>query len=295
MGNLVKIYPRIKPSIVAIASRISKSKDFPEIIGTGFIARHDGIIFTNKHVINYIEKKIPRVKGSRDWPAMVLYFHVMQNGDLAVATFDIEGVSSFKRTKPVEGNYYGPETPDLAIIHIEVKNLPTLDISPQFNLLEGSEVAVAGFPLGEHLLRAPEGWIHQMSPTLQSGVVSAILPFPCDNPHAFLFDVVAVGGSSGSPIFNPENGEVVGMLYAGFSGTSLTHGVPSNVLLDVLKMIDQNTKFKSRGKNYDSIEEIFKKRKIEIMNPRSMEGLQLETIKKEDINFPPNDSPTKTS
>lgn len=287
MSNLIQTYQRIKPAVVAIASRFSKSLDFPEIIGTGFIARHDGIIFTNKHVIEHIEKKLPRVKGSVDWPAVVLYCHTMPNGDLALVSLDIKGVTDFQRDKPVEGNYYGPDIPDLAIIHVEAKNLPSLTISSQFNLLEGSVVAVAGFPLGTTLLRASEGWIHQISPTLQTGIISAILPFSCNNPHAFLFDVVAVGGSSGSPVFCPESGEVFGILYAGFNGTSLTYAVLSNVIFEIFRMLDQNTELKVQSEKYDSIEEILKKRNVEIMRPRSAEGMQLSKINKGQLDFSP--------
>jgi len=37
-------YQELKKTIVAICPRISRTPDFPEIIGTGIIIRSDGII-----------------------------------------------------------------------------------------------------------------------------------------------------------------------------------------------------------------------------------------------------------
>ena len=51
MEKFSKIYQKIKPSIVAIASKVSRNPELPDIIGTGFIARSDGVIITNDHVI----------------------------------------------------------------------------------------------------------------------------------------------------------------------------------------------------------------------------------------------------
>jgi len=59
--QFIKIYPTLKPSIVAIASKVFSNPEFPDIIGTGFVAREDGIIFTNNHVVQAISK-LPRLK-----------------------------------------------------------------------------------------------------------------------------------------------------------------------------------------------------------------------------------------
>jgi len=113
---------------------------------------------------------------------------------------------------------------------------------------------LSGFPMGTDTLRAP-GWVHQLSPTLQSATVSAILPFPSEFPHAVLLDLMIQGGSSGSPVFVIETGEVAAIAYAsltnsrtlkGESGvlilgenTSLTLAVPSPLLTQVLGQLDK--------------------------------------------------------
>jgi S1-C subfamily serine protease len=106
--------------------------------------------------------------------------------------------------------------------------------------------------MGIRTLRAP-GWLHQISPTLQRGIISAVLPFPCANPHALLLDCVVEGVSSGSPVFN-EAGDVIGMVYAGIpeqnvlrgdsaalaynTPTAHTLAVPGHLLRDIVDKFD---------------------------------------------------------
>ncbi len=88
--------------------------------------------------------------------------------------------------------------------------------------------------MGTDALMAP-GWIHQLTPTLQRGIVSAVLPFPCSTPHAYSVNVMVQGGASGSSVFLCDTGAVVGVLYAGLNDYALTlknkdlHLVPTNI------------------------------------------------------------------
>jgi len=281
-----KIYPTLKSSIVAIASRVSRNPEFPDIIGTGFIARQDGIILTNDHVIKAI-KKLPRLKNAtpNQWPVVVLYFNWVPDKGIMIIPFDVKGVGVLKREKPIEGYNYGPDIPDLGFIHVHIKNLPALKIAEKLDLKEGDEVVMAGFPMGTDALRAP-GWLHQLTPTLQSGIISAILPFPCDNPHAILLNIMSQGGSSGSPVFNPTTGEVIGIGYAGIvepktitgrygtliyeNNTSLTFAIPAKIIYDIYKMIDRVEEFKNMDvSKFDTIESLISKREVKVHLPKT--------------------------
>ena len=248
-----KTYKELKPAIVAIISRISQRPDFPDIIGTGFIAHEDGIVITNNHVIEAI-KKLPRRKGAPDdeWPIRVMYLHDMPGKGVGKLFFDVEAIATLGREKPVEGYHYGPEIPDIGFIYVKVKGLPKLEIEKIFDLEEGDEIYTAGYPLGTRTLRAP-GWIHQINPVLQKGILSAIQPFPCDKPHGILINVMSQGGASGSPIFNPKTNKVTALLYGGIidwkgiplqnnvqlpyqNGTALTLAIPAYIVSEIFEM-----------------------------------------------------------
>ncbi|WP_231714638.1 S1 family peptidase [Desulfonema ishimotonii] len=88
-------------------------------------------------------------------------------------------------------------------------------------LTEGLDVATAGFPMGSRALEGPDG-LYQLCPTLQRGIISAVLPFPGRRPKAFSVQIMTHGGASGSPVFLPDSGRVVGVLYAALSDTART-------------------------------------------------------------------------
>jgi hypothetical protein len=136
----------------------------------------------------------------------------------------------------VKGNYYGPKAPDLGLLHVEMRGLPRLELASSQKCVEpGVKVATVGFPMGTKALKAP-GYVHQLTPTLQDGIVAAVLPFPCKTPHAFMLNMMSVRGASGSPVFLPDSAKVIGVLYEGlneirctsFQNLPLAYSVPTN-------------------------------------------------------------------
>lgn len=277
-------YLAVKPSIVAIASRIWSNPEFPDIVGTGFIARPHGVILTNEHVVKAVER-LPRQKdwAPTEWPADVLYLHLIPGRGMAIIKLPIVGVGALNAQPGATGFNYGTETPDLGFIHVKASGLQPLKIAERFALEEGDEVMVAGFPMGTRTLRAP-GWVHQLSPTLQSGIVSCILPFRCENPHAIMLDIMVQGGSSGSPVLDPENSEVVGVVYAGlfeekdmggdgaliYKNTSHTLAIPANQINAALKAADLNVEFRRAVEGGPSIDEIIASSELVIHPPKTL-------------------------
>jgi S1-C subfamily serine protease len=296
------LYKKLKPSVVAIVGRISSRPDFPDIIGTGFIAGEDGIVVTNNHVIKAIEK-LPRKKGASDdeWPIWILYLQDMGEKGMGMIFLEVEGVGTLGREKPIEGYHYGEEIPDIGIIYVKAKGLPFLEVEDSFGANEGEEVFISGFPMGTKTLRAP-GWIHQISPVLQRGIISAIQPFPCDKPHGLLIEAMTQGGSSGSPIFNSQTGKVTALLYGGImewdairvskevalpyrNNTALTTAIPAYLVSDILKMAANPRDMGRDTSKHRTLQQIIEETPQAIHAPKT-NAPGAEVIPPSDIEFP---------
>jgi S1-C subfamily serine protease len=234
-------YRQVKRSIVAFTLKynpVFDPKDPPPlwstIVGTGFVVGADGIVATNAHVARMFGK-LPKPPGTSpdEWPVQAVMLHMTSQGIVEVP-LELIGVGLISGFTPGK-HYYGPkEGPDLAFVHLKVRGLPTVEIDSSTLVEEGMELATAGFPMGTDALTAP-GWLHQLTPTLQRGIVSAVLPFVCESPHGYAINVMSQGGSSGSPVFSTETGAVVGVLYGGLHDFDVTleqkepYKVPTNI------------------------------------------------------------------
>ena len=277
--SLTKTYNNIKKSIVAFVPKYIPIKEnesppeFPPIFGTGFVVREDGLIATNDHVVKSIGKlwKPPDLPKN-DWGIEAILFNLTEKGSLEVS---LKVLGVFQIGQFIPGTvYYGPKIPDIAFIRVKAKGLPTLEIDNSTRLEEGLEVATAGYPMGTDALMAP-GYLHQVTPTLQKGIISAILPFFCPTPHAFTINIMTQGGASGSPVFIPDTGKVIGILYAGLNDftrtvvqkdiykmpTCISYVVPSHFLINSLKNIEDNPQVKL-PKDTKSIDELIKSTKV---------------------------------
>jgi len=260
--SLQEVYPNIRRSVVAFVPKVFPAWDekgnpppFPPIIGTGFVVRSDGVIATNDHVIRTFSKLKNYSQDAKDnWPVFAMLFHQVDEGILEVP-LEVIGVVVVSNFKP-GGIYYGPPKPDVGFVHVKATGLPAVTIDSITLLKEGIEVATAGFPMGRDALTAP-GWLHQITPTLQKGIISAVHPFPCKTPHGFSVNVSVQGGASGSPVFVPDTGSVIGMLFASLGDlektkkgdfvrvpTAISHAVPAHYMVNLLHQFDHDERFK---------------------------------------------------
>ncbi|QEI06113.1 Do family serine endopeptidase [Pigmentiphaga aceris] len=167
--------------------------------GSGFIVANDGVILTNAHVVKGAKEVVVKLTDRREFQAKVL------------------GID---------------EKTDIAVLKIDAKNLPVVQIGKVSDVQVGQWVVAIGSPYG-------------LENTLTAGVVSATgRSLPDDSAVPFIQTDVAVNpGNSGGPLFNLR-GEVVGInsqIYSqtgGFQGLSFS--IPIDVASRVQTQIQQN-------------------------------------------------------
>jgi S1-C subfamily serine protease len=187
---------RTRPSIVGIGT-VQKTRRPPaRLVGTGFVVGDGRHVITNAHVI-------PKEINS----AKLEY----------LAVFTGKG-NSPKARKAVKVKV--DETHDLVLLRIEGKPLPALSLGRSSQVRVGEEYAFTGFPLGV---------IFGLHPVTHRGIISAITPIALQanaasqldpaqirrlrSPYnVFQLDATAYPGNSGSPLYHPESGAVVGIV-----------------------------------------------------------------------------------
>jgi len=169
--------------------------------GSGFIVSEDGVILTNAHVVRDAQEVTVKLTDRREFRAKVL------GSD--------------------------PKT-DVAVLRIEAKSLPTVQLGSTKELRVGEWVLAIGSPFG-------------FENSVTAGVLSAKgRALPSENFVPFLQTDVAINpGNSGGPLFNAR-GEVVGInsqIYSQSGGyQGLSFAIPIEVANKVRQQIEKGGK-----------------------------------------------------
>lgn len=198
-ADLVTILPQIKPSIVAVGTYQRTRSPAFQFRGTGFVVGDGRLVATNAHVL-------PEAVAADNMELLVV----------VVPTEDQKAV-----VRPVSR---GPSDKgrDLALLRLEGGSpLPALKLAGSAAVQEGQAVAFTGFPIGNVL---------GMTPVTHRGIVSAITPIGIPQANArnldpalvrrlahdvfrvYQLDATAYPGNSGSPLYDPANGKVIGVM-----------------------------------------------------------------------------------
>lgn len=221
---------KIKPSIVAIGTY--KKTQIPPFVfrGTGFIFGEGNQAATNAHVLP--EANLP------DGP------------ELAILSRSANGDTNIRPAKIIVQD----REHDLAIISFDGPPLPALTLGDASNVRDGVNIAFTGFPIGGAL---------GFSPTTHRGIVSTIAPIALPGGHStqlneklikqlkrgsfdiFQLDATAYPGNSGSPMYHPETGHVLGIINMVFikstreaaisNPSGITYAIPVNYLKAISK------------------------------------------------------------
>lgn len=197
-----------------------------DVFATGFLIAQN-IVITNRHVTEKIDELIKEPSISIDH--IILWFVNTSTEQQATSHFIRIIDSATFIDKDDTGRL------DIGFLRIPDEGaslLYNIDIHPvRLGKLDdvclGKEVAMWGYPYGSDMLSSNLG-ISRFGPAISRGMISAIAPNDCVDPRAittFLIDINAAEGTSGSPIFTLDNGEVIGIHYAASSGV-LGVGIP---------------------------------------------------------------------
>ncbi len=204
-ASLPDVIDKIRGSIVGVGTayplRQPNIKGPPSVLrATGFVVGNGLQIITNAHVI---PKKLD------------------EDNNQTLAVFSGRG----KTVKVHPARVISVDDKhDLALLQIQGPALPALALGHSAGVREGQKIAFTGFPIAAVL---------GLYPVTHRGIVSVITPMarPANtartltavqlehmrNPfNVFQLDATAYPGNSGSPVYEPDSGAVVGVLNSVF-------------------------------------------------------------------------------
>ena len=236
-ADMSSVIAKVKPSVVIVGTFKSTNSPRFGLRGAGFIVSNGtvgstNLVITNAHVLQQ--------PAEEDLDAsLVVQIRVSQN------EWQMRPVSVLEVDK----------VHDLALLRFEGPAAPGLSVRDSASVQEGQAIAFMGFPIGGAL---------GFSPVTHRGMVSSItaaaLPTPTANQlnektirslrerssfDIFQLDGTAYPGNSGGPLFDPDTGEVLGVVNMVFiKGTKesaltnpsgISYAIPSGFILQLLR------------------------------------------------------------
>lgn len=231
-AGLPETIERVKASVVAVGTW-QKTRSPPFVFrGTGFVVGDGTQVVTNAHVLPGV------LDVERQEKLMVL----------VPASGAREGQGREAATQWTNKSH------DLAVLRLNGPALPALRFAERDEVREGRDYAFTGYPIGNAL---------GLSPVTHRAMVSSVTPIALPaatagqlDPKAiraiksgtfpiYQLDATAYPGSSGSPLYDPHSGEVVGVVNMGLlKGTKesalaapsgISFAIPARFVLDLLK------------------------------------------------------------
>jgi S1-C subfamily serine protease len=197
-AGLVELIQSAKGSVVAVGTFNPLASPRFAFRGTGFVVGDGRQVVTNAHVL-------PPSGGAE--PAGQLVIVLPRGGD---------SVDMRKASLQAQAAEF-----DLAVLRFDGAAAPALALGEPDGVREGQSVALIGFPLGAGL---------GLTPVTHRGIIAAITPIAMPSPTAtqldartasrlrkgsfdvYQLDATAYPGSSGSPVFDIDSGQVVGIV-----------------------------------------------------------------------------------
>jgi len=207
-----EIASTLKSATVGIGLRQEGIANPVLISGTGFFIDPDGFIITATHVIDRLEE-IAKNQNQQNKNKLKIAAFIVRNegGKVQIITKNLP--IRAKMTPIISGKYFGPKNYDLSMVRIEGKglDLPHLVIKKPSKLELYKDILMCGYPGGGTTLNVTDtNRAMKTHPIIQKGMISSIMPADhAASPTGIITDIIGTGGSSGSPIVDAEDGELI--------------------------------------------------------------------------------------
>jgi serine protease Do len=235
-ADITRTISQVKPSVLIVGTYKATGSPRFNLRGTGFIVS-DGkpfgsnFLITNAHVLMQTTEEETET-------SLVVQLNVGKNEwqMRSASVLDVDIVH------------------DLALLRVDGLAVPALRVADSSKVMEGQSIAFMGFPIGGAL---------GFSPVTHRGFISSITAAALPTPTAqqlntkvirslrtgssfdiFQLDGTAYPGNSGGPLFDPETGEVLGVLNMVFiKGTresaltnpsGISYAIPSEYIKQLL-------------------------------------------------------------
>jgi S1-C subfamily serine protease len=229
-AGLPDTVPKVKRGVVAVGTFMALRAQQHELRGTGFVVGGNYII-TNAHVL------APQLDDNRRETHAVF---IPKGGSQA----EVRNAELVRRD----------ETHDLCLLRVRGSALPSLRLGNSGDVREGETIAFTGFPILNALglfAATHQGIVSAIAPVVMpvaSGrdLKPQVLKRLAEPFEIFQLDATAYPGNSGSPLFEPDSGKVVGVINSVFvKGTKevaltdpsgITYAIPVDHVRALLKL-----------------------------------------------------------
>jgi hypothetical protein len=226
---------RVKASTVAIGLLNKDTKDVISTFGSGFFLG-DKYIVSSAHVFSqYLNYNSLYKEKNSSFKGIYSAFRVTRREQkLDLDTYRISESIRLPSIKEVAG-FNGSIDLDIGLGKLDRASDSFLTIKEPDRLELSHDIAMCGYPSGRLsliLYRNEDGVGMHLNPIIQFGHIAGLMPYDeSPTPWGIQTDIVAVGGSSGSPIIDPNDGEVIGMAQQVISTMTTVYkeGMPTNL------------------------------------------------------------------
>lgn len=229
-ADLVETVTRVKPAIVGVGTFQKVRSPAVSFLGTGFVVKDGLHAVTNVHVV-------AEHSSGENKESLIIMTGKGEKPELRSAKI----VALDKEH-------------DLALLRFEGAPLPVLKLGDASTIREGQSLAFTGFPIGMVL---------GFYPVTHRAIVSSITPIilPVQNARqldtakirqlqrsaykVFQLDGTAYPGNSGSPLYDPDSGEVFGVVNMVFvkkrkesilsDPSGISYAIPGNYIQNLFK------------------------------------------------------------